>query len=147
MRSGIREDKVIRVSDAVAAGQTTIDSAVVDTAGAESVEFLVGWGAIVGGGVQSIKAQQGQVANLSDAADLAGTSQTVADTDDNKVSRMEIIRPQERYLRCRVLRGTANSSIDFILAIVRYPRVKPIVQDATVQGTPEVHVSPDEGTA
>lgn len=147
MRSGINEDKVIRVSNAVAAGTSTVDSDPVDATGAESVEFLVCWGAIVSGGVQSVKAQQGQVANMSDAADLANTAQAVADTDDNKVTRMEVIRPQEKYLRARVLRATQNSAIDAIIAILRFPKVRPIVQDATVQGTPEVHVSPDEGTA
>lgn len=147
MRSGIRNDKVILAKAAVAAGQTTVDSDPIDTAGAESVEFLVVWGAITGGGVQSVKLQQGAASDLSDAADLAGTSQTVADSDDSKITRAEIIRPQERYVRARVLRATQDSVVSAIIAILRYPRVHPITQHSTIQGTPEVHVSPDEGTA
>lgn len=147
MRSGIRKDKVIRVKNAQAAGQTTIDSDPVDMKDAESVEFLVVWGSITAGGAQSVKAQQGAVSNMSDAADLKDSAQTVADTDDNKITRLEIIRPQERYVRARVLRATQDSVVDAIIAILRYPRKEPIVQDATIQGTPEVLVSPDEGTA
>lgn len=147
MKAGIRSDKVIRVKNAVAAGQTTVDSDTVDTAGFESVEFMVLWGAITAGGAQSAKLQQGKASNLSDAADLAGTAQTVADSDDNKVTRLELIRPQERYVRARVLRATQDSVLDGIIAILRGPRVEPITQDTTVQGTPECAIEPDEGTA
>jgi hypothetical protein len=147
MRSGINEDKVILAKAAQAAGQTAINSDVIDTAGAESVEFLVVWGAITAGGVQSVKLQQGKLSDLSDSADLAGSSQAVADTDDNKITRAEIIRPQERYVRAVVSRETQDSVVSAIIAILRFPRVRPITQHSTIQGTPEVHVSPDEGTA
>lgn len=147
MKSGVRSEKVIRVSNAVAAGQTAINCTPVDMAEAESVEFLVLWGAITAGGVQSVKAQQDTAVGMGSAADLLGSKQDVADTDDNLVTRMEIIKPEERFVRCVISRATQNSAIDGVIAILRYPRVEPVVQDATVQGTPEVMVSPIEGTA
>lgn len=88
------------------------------------------------------------MANLSDAADLLGSAQTVADTDDNLVTSSEIFRPQERYLRVAILRATQNSVIDFVLAILYAKQgLTPITQHATIQGTPEVFASPAEGTA
>ena len=146
MKSGIRKDKIIRVKGAVAAGQTAINSDPVDMDEAESVEFVVLWGAITAAGVQSVKAQQDTVVGMGGAADLLGTSISVGAGDDGLVTRLEIIKPEERFVRCVVSRATQDSVVDGILAILRYPRVTPITQDATVQGA-ESHVSPIEGTA
>lgn len=146
MRSGINNDKVIVVKAAVAAGQTAVNSDPVDMSGWESVEFIVVWGAITGSGVQSVKAQQDTVIGMGTAADLLGTSISVADDADGKATRLEIIRPEERFVRCVVSRATQDSVVSAIIAILRSGRKAPITQDATIQGS-EVHVSPIEGTA
>lgn len=130
----------------VAAGAADVTSEAVDTQGYEGVRFMIGFGAIVGGAATSIKARQGAVANMSDGADLAGTAQTVADTDDNKVRIVDIFRPQERYVDLKTLRATQNSTIDFLIAELYGVRKAPVTQDATVAGS-ELHASPDEGTA
>jgi hypothetical protein len=130
----------------LAAGTTDVTSQIVDTAGYEGVRFLIGWGAIVGGAVTSIKARQGQLSNMSDAADLTGTAQTIADTDDNKVTIVDIWRPLERYVDLSIDRGTANATIDFILVELYGTRKQPVTQDSTVQGS-EIFASPEEGTA
>ena len=130
----------------VAAGITNVTSEPVDTAGYDGVRFIVGFGAIVAGAVTSIKARQGAAANMSDGADLAGTAQTVADSDDNKVRVVDIYRPQERYVDLVTLRATQNSTIDFLVAELYSGRRQPVTQDATVAGS-EVHASPSEGTA
>lgn len=137
---------ISRVMDAQAAGATNVNSAVVDMQGYDGVMFLAAFGAIVSGAVTSIKAQQGQASNLSDAADLAGTSITVADTDDNKVAVLDIYRPQERYVRVAVLRATQNATVDGVIAIRYKGRKAPAVLDATVLSV-ENHQSPAEGTA
>lgn len=130
----------------VAAGTTNVNSDVVDTAGAEGVRFIIGFGAITSGAATSIKVQQGQQSNLSDAADLAGSAQTVGDTADNSIFITEIYRPRERYVRLSTLRATQNSVIDFVLAELYGTRTKPVTQDATVSGN-ETFASPAEGTA
>jgi len=131
---------------AVAAGTTDCTSDVVDMAGYDGVRFIIGFGAITSGAVTSIKVQQGQASNLSDAADLAGTAQTVADTNDDKLFISEIFRPQERYLALYVDRGTQNAVIDFVIAELYGVRKEPITQHATVVGL-EMFNSPSEGTA
>lgn len=139
--------KVTRVMDAVAAGTTDQNSSEVDMKGFEGVMFIAAFGAIDATAVTSVKAQQGAVTGMGDAADLAGTSISVADDDDNKVVVLDIYRPQERFVRCVIDRGTANAVIDGVIAIQYGPREKPTTHDATTVVGTEVHASPAEGTA
>lgn len=139
--------KTQRLSNAVAAGVTTIDSAVIDTQGANGARFETLFGAIVAGAVTSVKIQQGTLADGSDMADLAGTSITVADTASNKIVVHEIVKPGERYLRVRVLRATMNSTVDGIVGTLVNPRILPTTDDSATVITREIHVSPAEGTA
>lgn len=129
-----------------AAGTTDLTSETVDTQGFEGVRFICGFGTITGSAVTSTKVRQGAASNMSDGADLLGTAQTVADTDDNKIVISEIFRPEERYVDHIVDRGTANAVVDFLIVELYGPRVKPVTQDATVIGM-EVAISPIEGTA
>ncbi len=130
----------------VAAGQTDVTSDPVDTAGAEGVRFIIGFGAIVAGAACSIKARQGAAANMSDGQDLAGTAQSVGDDKDNQVFVVDIYRPQERYVDLKTLRATQNVTIDFLMVELYGLRKVPVTQDASVAGL-ELHASPDEGTA
>ncbi|HKQ02643.1 MAG TPA: hypothetical protein VJ735_20160 [Actinomycetes bacterium] len=131
-----------------AANTTDLTSEAVDTQNADAVRFICGFGTITAGAVTSTKVRQGQQSNMSDGADLAGTAQTVADTDDNKIVITEIHRPQERYVDHVVDRGTQNAVIDFLIVELLFLRKFPVTQDAaTVVGSAEVHNSPAEGTA
>jgi hypothetical protein len=66
--------KITRALNAVAAGQTAQNGAVIDMANFDGVVFLAAFGALDAGAVTGLKAQQGLQANLSDAADLAGAA-------------------------------------------------------------------------
>jgi hypothetical protein len=128
-----------------AAGATDINGVTLDMSGFEGVIMEVTFGAIVSGAATSIKAQQGQASNLSDAADLEGTSQTIADTDDEKTFYIALHKPRERYVRLVVKRATQNATCS-----ARYfqygARTLPVAAHGTaVSG--EAHVSPAEGTA
>ena len=138
--------KITRALNAVAAGQTAQNGAVIDMANFEGIVFIAALRTLASGAVTGIKAQQGNQANLSDAADLAGTAVSIADTEDNELLVLDIYRPAERYVRAVVTRGTADAVIDGVIAIQYGPRVLPATQDATVAGI-ETHVSPAEGTA
>jgi hypothetical protein len=128
-----------------AAGTTTINGAVVDTADCDGVLFIVTFGAILAGAVTAIRVQQGQQANLADAADLAGSGQSVPDTADDRTYYVDVHRPRERYLRLVVTRGTANATVASAVAVKYGLRRLPASQPATVAG--ELHVSPAEGAA
>jgi len=146
MQNLTKDAKISRVSNAVAAGVTTINSSSVDMQGFESVTFAVAFGTIVAGAVTSVKVQSSSDDGSSDAfADLTDTSVTVADDADNGVTFVEVVRPRERYVRCVVSRATQNSTVDAILAFQTCPRELPVTHGSGVTG--ELHVSPAEGTA
>lgn len=145
-----KQVKITRHSNAVAAGTTDITpSAGIDMSGFEGCLFMVDLGTITASAVTSIKVQQSSDDGSSDAySDLEGTSVTIADTDDNKIAYVDVYRPQKRYLKLIVDRGTQNAVVDGITAIQYGPRVLPTTHDSTtVLSGSEVHASPAEGTA
>lgn len=127
------------------AATTDINGVTLDMSGFEGVLIVVTMGAITATAVTSIKAQQGADSGLSDAADLAGTAQVIADTDDDKVFYIDLFRPAKRYVRVLVDRGTANAVVASAEYLQYEPRKAPIAHATGVSG--ETHVSPAEGTA
>jgi hypothetical protein len=131
----------------LAAGTSDKSSGTIDTLGYQSVLIRYGMGIITSGAVTSIKLQQSSDDGSSDGySDVAGTNQTIADTDDNKVFEIEVHKPGKRYLQVALDRGTQNAVVDFVEAILYNPVYAPSTQDTTVGGT-ETFVSPAEGTA
>lgn len=147
IQSLIAECVVKRAMDAQAAGSSDVNGDIIDTAGFDGVMFMAHLGAITSGAATSIKIQQGALSDMSDAADLEGTSQTIADTADGKIFLAEVIRPRERYLRLVVKRATQNAVVNSAMALLYNSPVKPVTQSSDVGGTPEIHASPAEGTA
>lgn len=141
-------EKVIRVLNAVAAGQTTQTSSAIDTAGYDGVKIYSMFGAITAGAVTSVKIQQSSDDGSADAyADLAGSSISVADDDDNQVVVHDIYRPRDRYLKAVISRATQNAVIDGIVAVLYCADKMPTTDDTTTVVARETHVSPAEGTA
>ena len=141
------EIKITRVAPATVAGVTTIDSAPVDMSGYDGVLFIVSAGAITAGGVQSLKAQQDVVVGMGAAADLAGSGITVADDDDNQTFWLDIKRPRERFVRCRILRATQNSVWGEVYALQYRARNRPQVNNIVDLITGEKWEAPAEGAA
>ncbi len=129
-----------------ASGTTTITSSAVDTMGFANCTFLVPLGPIVGTAVTSIKVQQSSDDAATDTYDdLTGSGQTIADTDDDGLKYVDIYRPQKRYLKLVVTRGTANATIGGVIAILSNPRKHPVTHGALVVG--EQWLGPAEGAA
>lgn len=143
MFSLVKDALITRVSNAVSAGTTTVNSTAVDMAGYDAVAFVVSFGTITSTAVTSVKVQHSD--DNSSFSDVEGSAISVADDDDNQVFIAEVLRPIKRYVRCTVVRGTANAVIDTITAIQHAARETPVTQPDTTTG--EVHVSPISGTA
>jgi hypothetical protein len=142
--------KNVKISSAVtptegAAAATDLEGTILDMQGFDGVLTVVRFGAITSGAATSIKMQQGAVAAMSDAADLLGTSQTIADTDDGKTFYIDLYKPTERYVRLYVDRATQDAVIASAHYIQYGPKEAPTSQGTSVSG--ELHVSPAEGTA
>ena len=140
----VKITEAITEANGVAAA-TPINGAILDMSGFESVLIVVVFGAIVGTAVTSVKAQRDDAVAMGTAADILGTGQTVADTDDGKTFYIDIIRPAERYVRVVVGRGTANATVRAAFYIQYDAREHPVTQGATVVG--ERHIDAIEGTA
>ena len=145
-----RNAKWTRVSNAVGAGTTEIDSAVINMSDFEGVAFSVAFGTITSGAATTVKLQQGTLANAGDMADILGSHITVLDTEDNTLVLTDLYQPDPAlgaYVRCVVTRATQNAVVDGITAIQYSPRVKPTVQDATTVSHTTFAQSPALGTA
>lgn len=128
-----------------AAGATAINGATLDLANFDQVTAVVTFGAIVSGAATSIKWQEGDASNLSDAADVAGTGQTIADTDDDKTFYINIVKPRKRYGRVVISRATQNATVGSLTYIQSDPRTLPVAHGTSVSG--EFWASPAQGTA
>lgn len=128
-----------------AASTDDINGAILDMQGYENAMAIVTFGAITSGAVTSIKMQQDTAAAMGSAADLAGSKQTIADTDDDKTFYIDLIKPQERYVRLVVDRGTQNAVVASAIYIQYNGVKKPVTHGTNVSG--ETHVSVAEGTA
>jgi D-alanyl-D-alanine dipeptidase len=138
--------KRVKISTAAGvAASTDLEGSVLDMQGFEGVLMVVRFGAITGSAVTSIKAQQGAAVAMGDAADLLGTSQTIADDDDDQIFYIDVYRPTERYVRLYVDRATQNAVIASAEYIQYGAKSLPTTHGTGVSG--ETHISPAEGTA
>lgn len=137
--------KVIQATTATAgaAGTSAVNGSAVDLANVEEIMIVVPFGAIVSGAATSIKWQEGSTS--SPTTDVAGTSITVADTDDDTTKVLRIIKPRNRYGRVVVSRATQNATVGAITYILVGSKTLPPTDDSTV--SQETHVSPAAGTA
>lgn len=141
----LAKNEIERVSNAVAAGTTAVNTSAVSTANLAAVTFVALLGTITATGVPSMKIQ-GSNDGGSNWADLAGTNIAGDDADDNKMIASEIVAPTYSSLRAVITRATANVVVDGVLAIKHAKRVAPVTHGSTVVDA-ETHVSPDAGTA
>lgn len=123
--------KFVRVSDAVAAGQTTVTTSVVDMKGYTSVAFLAVLGTVTSTGVSTLTAKSNTANSTSGTA--VKTSTTTAATTDNSngMLLLDINRPSQEYVFATLDRTTANVAVDGIFAILYNAGEHPVTQDTT----------------
>lgn len=133
---------IVKVQDHTAAGTSAVNSDGVDMAGYDGVIFVTSFGTAATG--NTVNAAQG-ADNSSDWVDLTGTSVSSGSSDEDVW--VDVYRPQDRYVRLEVVRGT-SSTLESIYAI-RYGGGRKLPNDNTTTGTiqGEAHVAPAEGTA
>jgi len=122
----LSDDIAIAVDGPTIAGTTAIDSTPVDMAGYSGVLFIVRLGTAAAN--NNIRGQQDTVIGMGAAADLIGS---LVASGANTVCVLELLFPQEQFVRCRVTRGT-STTIDSIVAIKFGARSKPTAVPAAV---------------
>jgi hypothetical protein len=131
-----------------ASASTAIEGAAIDTVGFDKHTCIVAMGPITANAVTSIKVQQSDDSGGSpdDWSDLTGTSQTVADDDDNQVFVVDAFRPTKRYIRLYVSRATQVATVGSAIWVQTGARSKPTTHGTSVNAA-ESFASPAEGTA
>ena len=146
MQGFISDNIKMSVGLAYASGTAAREGATLDMQGYDGVLAIVQFGAIEAAGTNSIKMQQGALSNATDMADLAGTSQSIADNYDGKVAYIDVYQPRERYVRVYVSKDGAKACAE----TVTYVQYKGQFAPTSAHGTGvtgEQFVSPAEGTA
>ena len=138
----VLKDCKVSIQSLKSADNESLTGDTLDMLGFDSVAFIAA--ALAGEDLTfSIKAQQGAASDLSDAADLAGTALSfVTATGDNGLTTLEIVQPQERYVRAvTTVPNAAAATPTVVIALQFNAKQLPLSQDG------EIHVSPSEGTA
>lgn len=138
---------ILSTTTAGAAGTSAITSSALDMTGFDGALIIVPLGTIVSGSATSLKLTDCATTGGS-YADVAGTNQTIADTDDDKLVYIDIARPALPFIKVVVTRATQNSTIGGIVAIQYQKRSLPqagITHGTGVAG--EQWTSPADGTA
>lgn len=136
----MQPDMVVCKKDA---DNETINGTTLDMLGYEGVAFflIAGKGEVAN---VTIKAQSGAASNMSDAADLTGTSVTIATAvATDSFGFLEVKNPLERYVRCVV--GAPNITTPALITVVALRYGKNWRPETNADG--ESHQSPAEGTA
>ena len=133
----VRDFLIKRVSNAVAASQTTTKATVVDMAGYDEVTFIVLFGTVTNNSKVDVGVYQHSTnVTGSMAATTAKLDQIVSDGTtvalSNKAVAITVNKPTKRYLELRVTAGTANAALDGIVAILGQARTKPVTPDASL---------------
>jgi hypothetical protein len=136
-----KNSKLTLVKAAAVSAGTDVESDVIDMSGFDGVMFFGSIG--TANAANFANAQQGKLANGTDMADLTGTK--VVPGDDGDSFLIDVYLPRERYVRCLVDRGGANTATGDIYALQYGPSKRPTSHGSTIDA--ETHASPAEGTA
>jgi len=138
----------IELAAAGAAGATSqVDGTTFDMAADGGYDGIIFFGRAIAtaNAGNFVQVQQGNAANMSDAATIAGSRATAVANND--YIQINVPRVQERYIRCNVVRAGASSATNDIFAVrYRAGGPLPITQTGTNRIVTNVAVGYVEGT-
>ena len=141
--------KFLRLSGAIAAATTDATSITsVDMRGFSGLTLLVSAAAITSGALTVVKLHQSDDDGSTDAySDIEGSALSIADDSDGKLTVVEMVDPQKRYVKPVITRGTQNAAFEAVLAVQTGPKTAPVTQSTSHVAASELHHAPAEGTA
>lgn len=138
MENFIKNSKVALVNTGAAAGQTAVDSNIVDTAGYDGVCFICILGTVVDGSVLQLAAQGNALNQSGGMAQIANqiTAAVAAAGSSNTILMIDTLFPAGsknfRYARAELTRTTQNATVTAMIAILYESKNRPVVLDASV---------------
>lgn len=131
----LQEVKTTRVSNAVAAGTSTINATGVSQVGFKHIQFEVHFGTITTNAVTSVEIHESSDDGSTDAyTAVADSNVSVADDKDNKIVIIELLDTQEKWYRVVVNRATQNAVVDTIVCHQSGATAVPITDSSTTLG-------------
>lgn len=132
----IYRDRLTNVSTGAATGGTAVNSAAVDMQGWDGVVFVG-------------RLATSNAGNHMNAAQATATGATFNDLESTAITdethmRLDIYRPQKRYVRAEFDRSGTNTAVGDVWAIQYNGRDLPV---STSDNVGEFHATPTEGTA
>lgn len=147
MLTAFSEDIKIKSALDYASGNADRNGTTIDMAGYDSVCFVVHLATVAASAVTSVKAQSGAASDMSDAADLTGTSVSIAADDDDELKYIDLHNVAERYVRIVMDKDGTNACAESAVAYLYNGRAKRPITQASGEAEGERHVAPAEGTA
>ncbi len=138
--------EVARIESALTYTSGTADrnGLAIDTAGFDGVLFIVTFAVIAAGAVTDIFVEQDTLTGFDDDSQaLLGSSQTIADDDDDGIFYVDIFRPRDRFVRLVVNKDASNATAESALAFLYRGQSFPVSHGSSVAG--ERFSSPAEG--
>lgn len=126
--------RTVRVLNATAAGYADIAGATIDRQGANSVRYVVLFGAISASPIIRVLVLESDAANMSGASTVSGIVTIEDGSADNKLAILEHLRPTKRYLQLRVMEIGGTAAIDGAICELGGLRQAPSTADASVAG-------------
>lgn len=112
-------------------GSADRNGAILNIAGFDGYLCIVKFGTIAAGATTTAKLQDGDQSDLSDATDITGASQAIADTDDNKFLVFDVWKPRKQFHRV-VIDKDALNSVQEAAIYIPYRANKPAVTNNDV---------------
>lgn len=134
LASILKDCKITRVENAVAAGTTEQISDTVDMSGYDSVCFVQLLGDVDNTSVVTLTVKSNATdITTGGTTEKAGTATTATATSaDNKLIVVDVLRPSQRYVFASLTRATANAVLDGLIAIQYGTKSLPVTQGTTV---------------
>lgn len=118
-----------------------------DMSGYQGVIVLLRPAAIGANAGLTAKVQTDSTSAFASALDIEGSSQTIADDDDNQIFVWDIRNAPERYIRVYVDKNGATATAEDCTYIQYGADTRPITNTVTDKVTAETHIWADNGTA
>lgn len=137
LQSLLKDAKVTRVMNAVAAGQTAQSTTALDMSGYDAVLYVVLFGTVTDNSVLTATANENASNSNSGGTAVTGgaTAAVTAATNSNNVMLVDVVRQSKQYSYLTITRTAQNAAIDGVIAIQYRTRSLPVTQPTTVIGS------------
>lgn len=130
----IKSTKITVANTGAAAGQTEVDTSVLDMSGWDGVMFIASLGTVTDNSVLTLTVKGNTANSVTLPAPITqkATAAFTASASSNTALVVEVAKPVLRYVFAALTRTAQNAVVNNIIAIQYIGKEQPTTQDATV---------------